>query len=243
MIKKVLICGVVLLLIFIIYLSTMDKKVYYLALGDSIANSEGADGLKVRGYTDIVAYNLKKKDILEEYVNEFAKDGMRIPDLVNDIECNKEIKVNGENITIKNALVKADLVTLSIGANDILEKIDTEYISDEDIYNYIDEMTDDLDKLIKLIREYSKEDIIITGYYNPFKDLNGERFINYLNKRYREVSKNYNVIYVEIGKLFENHPEFLPNDNNIYPSSKGYEAIADEVMKKVNKCVFETWHF
>ena len=58
MIKKGLIGGAVLLLIFLIYLSTMDRKVYYLVLGDSLATSEGADGLKVRGYTDIVAKNL-----------------------------------------------------------------------------------------------------------------------------------------------------------------------------------------
>ena len=59
MIKKGLIGGAVLLLIFLIYLSTMDRKVYYLVLGDSLATSEGADGLKVRGYTDIVTENLE----------------------------------------------------------------------------------------------------------------------------------------------------------------------------------------
>ena len=243
MFKKLLIGGAVLLLIFIIYLSTMDKKVYYLVLGDSLATSEGADGLKVRGYTDIIADNLRKMGVLEAYIKGFASDGMRIPDLINDIECNKEINVDGDKITLKNALVKADLVTLSIGANDLLNKINSEYISDEDVYDYIDEMTDDLDKLIKLIREYSKEDIIMTGYYNPFKNVDGKKFIDYLNKRYKEVSKNYDVIYVGIGDLFVKHPEYLPNDNNIHPSQDGYEAIAEEVMKKVNKNLFEAWHF
>ena len=125
MIKKGLIGGAVLLLIFLIYLSTMDRKVYYLVLGDSLATSEGADGLKVRGYTDIVAENLEKKGVLEEYIKKFAEDGMKVPDLIDDIEDNREIEVNGKTIRIKNALVKADLVTLSIGANDILERLDS----------------------------------------------------------------------------------------------------------------------
>lgn len=240
MIKKGLIGGAVLLLIFLIYLSTMDRKVYYLVLGDSLATSEGADGLKVRGYTDIVAENLEKRDVLEEYIKGFAEDGMKVPDLIDDIEDNREIEVNGKTIRIKNALVKADLVTLSIGANDILERLDCEYISDNDVYNYIDEMTDDLEELLKLIREYSKEDIIMVGYYNPFKDIDVQKFIDYLNKRYKEVSNVYDIIYVEIDDVFEKHPEYLPNENNIHPSSEGYEAIAELVMKKVNKNLFET---
>ena len=63
MIKKGLIGGAVLLLIFLIYLSTMDRKVYYLVLGDSLATSEGADGLKVRGYTDIVAEKIGRAHV------------------------------------------------------------------------------------------------------------------------------------------------------------------------------------
>ena len=240
MIKKGLIGGAVLLLIFLIYLSTMDRKVYYLVLGDSLATSEGADGLKVRGYTDIVAENLEKKGVLEEYIKKFAEDGMKVPDLIDDIEDNREIEVNGKTIRIKNALVKADLVTLSIGANDILERLDSEYISDNDVYNYIDEMTDDLEELLKLIREYSKEDIIMVGYYNPFKDIDVQKFTDYLNKRYKEVSNVYDIIYVEIDDVFEAHPEYLPNENNIHPSSEGYEVIAELVMKKVNKNLFET---
>ena len=35
--KKILILGVIILSIFIIYLTTLDKKVYYLVLGDEIS--------------------------------------------------------------------------------------------------------------------------------------------------------------------------------------------------------------
>ena len=35
--KKILVLGIVLLGIFLIYLSTLDKKVYFLSLGDEIS--------------------------------------------------------------------------------------------------------------------------------------------------------------------------------------------------------------
>ena len=35
--KKIFVVAVLFLIVFLIYLTTMDKKVYYLALGDSIS--------------------------------------------------------------------------------------------------------------------------------------------------------------------------------------------------------------
>lgn len=238
--KKILISVFVLIIIFLIYLSTMDKKVYYLALGDSLVVGEGSDGFKVKGYTDYLKDYLENKNVLEKYVNKFAKGGLRIYDLINDIENNKKIIDDKESITLKNSLVKADLVTLSIGANDLLSKFNNEYLSDADIYNYIDEMTNDLEKLIKIIRQYCKEDIVMIGYYNPFKNLDYDKYISYLNDKYSSLALEYDISYVRIDDIFKEHPEYLPNDDNIHPNEHGYKVIAKEVINKVSKKLFET---
>lgn len=243
--KKILLTGLIVLIVFLIYLCNIDKKVYYLALGDSLATGEGAYGKKIKGYTTSVKDYLKQNDLLEIYVNEFAENGYRTTDLINAIKDNKKIKKQDKEITIQNSLIKADLVTLSIGANDILNKINIEQSIDyKQIYNYIDDLSTDLDKLLKLMREYCKEDIVLIGYYNPYPYLNNKEIDDifyYLNKKYKEICEEYNVNYVEIDQIFKENPDFLPNDNDIHPSNEGYKTIADHIIITLNKTLLKSW--
>ena len=201
--KKILIVGLVLLSIFIIYLANMDKEVYYLALGDSSKVSFDSYGKKVNGYSYYVQKHLKNKGVLEKYVYGYSKRNARIADIINNIKNNAKL----DKITLKNALVKADLVTLKINVDDIFLKLNSDSVYYNDIYNYIDELTFDLEKLLKIIREYCKEEIIFIGYYNPFtnkNDSNIQDVIDYINKKYKEVCNQYNVKYLDISDFDEN---------------------------------------
>ena len=115
-----IITAIILLIIFFI---TRDRKVYYLSLGDSLAAGQTPNNTIEESYGDYIQEYLKDKEVLEFYTKDFSKSGYRSIDLLNDLKENKEIKVNGKNITIKNALIKADLVTVSIGANDLFYKL------------------------------------------------------------------------------------------------------------------------
>lgn len=237
--KKILIGALIVLAVFLIYLCNLDKRVYYLALGDSLADGDGVNNQKVKGYTDYVRDYLKNKDLLEKYVKEFAESGYRTTDLINAITDNKKVKIGEKEVTIQNALIKADLVTVSIGANDILERLNLESPIDYSaLYNYIDDLAKDLEELLLLMREYCKEDIILIGYYNPYPYLNSqntEDIFSYLNDKYASVSREYEVTYVEVSTLFKENPQFLPNENDIHPSQEGYKAIAGEVIGVINK--------
>lgn len=243
--KKIIIISLIIISIFLIYLCNMDKKVYYLALGDSFAKGEGPNGKIVSGYSNNIKKYLKEKKLLETYINEFSENGQRTTDLINIIKDNKAIKKGQKQITIQNALIKADLVTISIGANDLLNKINVENVIDyNQIYEYIDDLNKDLDKLLKLMREYCKEDIILIGYYNPYPYLNSKKtndIFDYLNRKYKQTGKKYNVTYVEIDELFKENPNFLPNENDIHPSKEAYKAISDLIITIINKTLINTW--
>lgn len=245
--KKTIIISFIILSIFLIYLCNMDKKVYYLVLGDSLAKGEGPHGKIVKGYSTNIKNYLKEKNILETYIDKFTENGKRTTDLINDIKLNKKIIINKKQITIQNALIKADLVTLSIGANDILSKINIEQaINYNIIYDYIDQLNKDLDKLLKIIREYCKEDIILIGYYNPYPYLNNKKtndIFDYLNKKYKITAQKYNIKYLEIDDLFKENPNFLPNENDIHPSEEAYKAISNQIITVINKTLLKTWHF
>lgn len=247
--KKLLLISSVILVVFLIYLTTIDRKVYYLALGDSIAVGLNSYNIVDYGYTDYIKDYLEDKNILERYVNQYAKSGYRITDVYRDIEDNKKVNLGNKEITLKNALIKADLVTLSIGANDFLANFDfgnfVGQINTNQTYEYIDEISSDLDKLLKTIRSYCKEDIILIGYYNPLPRLtNGyedlmDSIFSYSDEKYETVCDKYDITYISVYDLFKGNTDYLPNPLNIHPSKEGYEAISELVIKEIDNSLLK----
>ena len=218
-----------------------NKKLYYLALGDSLA--EGMDPYYTidYGYSDYVKDYLKDHDALKFYTKGFAKTAYRTKDLKGDIESNKSIEVDGKTIYIKEALRESDLVTLTIGANDFIRTLSLsnfqEKISDiTKTKKEADKIAVKLRELIILIQQYAKNDIIVTGYYNPFPRLKDNKksideIVKYFNHLIEEECNDLGVKYVDIFDLFDGNEVALPNPSNIHPSKYGYELIAKEIIK------------
>lgn len=237
--KKILVIAVVLLSIFFIYLNTIDKKVYYLALGDSLAAGVNASGEEDYSYTDYIKSYLEDKNLLETYIDEYAVSGYRSVDLKRDIDDNKKITINDKSVTLKNALIKADLVTLSIGANDFFYYLNAD---SSDLYNHISDVIEDMDSLFKTIREYCKEDIVVVGYYTPFKEHQNieqiDTIIKLANKKLKELCEQYKMQFIDVFDLFKNN-NYLPNPKDIHPSVEGYEAISKILIKEIDNILFK----
>ena len=229
--KKILVLGIVLLGIFLIYLSTLDKKVYFLSLGDEISQGINLYNKKDYNYNDYVKEYLENKKVLETYINLYFNDNMRTIDLIDYIEENKEIVLEGKKKTIKNALIKADLVTLSIGSNDVVSKLllKNNYTKEE-LYNYLDEYLKDIENLFKLMRQYCKEDIVFIGYYNIFNDDTYNEYFKYLNKKVKKISNNYEINCVDIMDDIKNDKI----NNNFYPTKDGHINIGKKIVDIVD---------
>ena len=100
-IKTILVSSIIVLLVFLIYLTTLDKKVYYVSLGDSLALGQTPYGNLDYGYTDYVKDYLIDKKILEKYIKEFSDKNYRITDLIRDINDNKKIYINNKPKLLK----------------------------------------------------------------------------------------------------------------------------------------------
>lgn len=190
-IKGLIVVVISILIVFLIYLSTIDNKVYYLALGDYLVNNEKDN------YSKRIQNALEKQDKLEIAVTGFQKDDNRITDIINQIQNNQKIKLNGKEKTIKNALIKADMVLLSVGSNDLFYKLDNHPDLTEDLYDRVDILVEDTEKLFALLREYCKEDIFFTGYYNPY-DNEYDELIEYANTKLKKIAQKYEVDFVDI---------------------------------------------
>lgn len=237
-----IVVGIILIIIFIF---TRDKKVYYLSLGDSLAAGQTPNNTISYSYGDYVADYLKDHEVLEFYTKGFSKSGYRSIDLLNDLNKNKKIKVGKNKITIKNALIKADLVTVSIGANDLFYKLNVgnEFSIEQydDIYDYVDEAMNDVDKLLKEIRKSCKEQVMVLGFYNPFTNFSSalsssvEPVVEYANAKMHNIVKKYNMDFVDIHNTFLANNNYLPSKLEIHPTKDGYRAISKNIIELIDK--------
>ena len=181
--KGLLILLLISFIIFIIYRFNIDNKIYYI----NITDSDITYNKEIKNY-------LNKNKKLEKYIN-YKDLNYRITDLINEINDNKEIRINGKKFTLQNSLIKADLLTVKIGSNEIKYKIKDKDLTG--LYNYIDEYLNDLDKLFKLLRKYDKETII---YINTVNNQNEyiDEIIEYLNLKVEELCNDYKIEYMEL---------------------------------------------
>lgn len=246
--KKILIMLLFIALPIVIYVTNVDKKVYYIALGDSLAAGTSPYGQMGYSYDDYVSNYLKKKKVLEFYTKTYATPGYRTTDLIRDINNNRKIEVDGKELAIKNALTKADLVTISIGSNDLFYKLGIHsmdlVMADEDtLEKYADEVLIDLESLVVLIKKYCKEDLVIVGYYNPLWQRKStyskevEPVFLHVNSEMKQMAKKYKFYYVDVYEMFKTHDNYLPNPLDIHPSTAGYSAISKEIIKIIDKYV------
>lgn len=157
--KKILFILGVIISIFFIYYFNRDTSVYYLVLGE-----------KNDYYLDVS----KEIEPLEKINNNFLIKNATSKKVYNQLKTNVIYK----NQTIKNALIKADLVSLYLEYNNLnnFDDVDKEALRFE--------------KLMKLLRKSCKEEIIVIG---PNDD--GKGYLKYLNKKFRNISFKYDIEY------------------------------------------------
>ena len=236
------ITGIILVAIFFI---TKDKKIYYLSLGDSLAIGQTPYNTISKSYGDYVAKYLEEKGVLEFYTKDFSENSYRSIDLLNDIKENKEIVIDDKKISIKHALIKADLVTVSIGMNDLFYKfnIGNEFNMEtfNDTYTYIDEVVLDIDTMLYELRKACKEEIMVLGFYNPFINYSPELstkiepMILYANNKMEMLVNKYDMTYVDIHNSFFANEEYLSSEFKIHPTKSGYKAISQHIIKLIDK--------
>ena len=115
-IKSILICTVIVVVVFLIYLANTDKKIYYVSINDYENND-------VKKYDFYVNKYLKPTKQLEYFINDFSNSNLRITDVLNNLDKNIEINKDNKKISIQHALIKADLVTLYLDNNDLINHL------------------------------------------------------------------------------------------------------------------------
>lgn len=233
--KKTIFISLVVLVIFLTYLFFYDNRINYVVLGDSLAQGVNPYGEVGYSYTDYISEYLEDNGKLKTFIKGYATSGYTTSDLLDDLHNNRKIEVDGNHVNIRHALRESDLVTISIGANDFLKGInlnDLDLSSTDNYKKRIDNILSDIDLVLREVRKYAKEDVIVVGYYNPFNRLflsyrnSLDEIFEYTDIKYKEVCDKHLSSYVSTYSLFKENSDFLPNPFDIHPNLNGYSAIA-----------------
>lgn len=228
MLKKMLLI-LILVLIFFIGINVKNNKISYISIGDGLSKGMNYNNFKSIGYSDYLYNYLKKENKIELYTKDFSNENNRITDLIDDI--NNNISIN--KIYIQNAIKNANILTISIGMNEILYKY-SNHSNNGYMYSYIDECISDINKLLKLITKLNNNKIFLLGFYNPTSDTELDEFIKYTNNKIENLCNNYKINYIDTYNIFNNNKHMIYNENNYYPNQDGYKLIANAVKSKLN---------
>ena len=165
-----------------IYIFNIDKKIYYVNITEEDVK-----------YNNYIKNKLNDSSKLEKYIN-YNNKNYRVTDLINDINNNKKI----DNINIQNALIKADLLTIKIGANELNYKANSTNLTK--LYEYTDEFIKDIEQLFTLLRKYDKEKIFFIGIYNSNSTYLDEVY-KYINLKIQDLCMEYDIYYIENNNL------------------------------------------
>lgn len=189
--KKLIIIFLIFFSIFYIYLLTCDEKIYYLSISNNYNSND---------FSNIIEKKLKRNNLLEIHVNEFSNNNNRITDYIDMIDDNKYIIKNNKKIHFKNALIKADIITLSLGTKDFI----TNY---GDSTEKVLTIRNNIETLIKKIREYSKEDIYFISIYSEYVD---SKYIDKLNNDIKTICNDNKIKFININ----NNYNYITENNN-----------------------------
>ena len=106
------------IIIFIIYKKTNHHNITYTVIGDSLSLGINSYGIVEYGYSDYVKDYLKEKNKLKVYNKQNTSKTATITSVYNDIITNKN--------DIKILIRDSDIITMTIGLNDLLYRITIE---------------------------------------------------------------------------------------------------------------------
>ena len=227
-----------------------ERRIRYVAVGDSIAYGYGLRKIETDSYAAVVRQYLKSR-----YDNVFFSNlginGLESQELL-DILQNPQ---NEHHKTFVATLRHADVVTVSIGSNDLLHQLKAgsdfqEFLANSDaiLKKKCEEIKTIFPKIIVSLKSISPHVVIyVNNVYNPcvhikrFASLQDtvDRYINCFNEVYQENSTQYEMI--DVKGIFDSQKDSVINlaiqgkELDPHPDKKGHHLIADAVIQKIQE--------
>lgn len=209
---------------YLVRLSKKDptKEFVFVAIGDSTVEGAGATHHK-RSFTGILYSMIKERFPKTSYHN-FGKFGSSTKDVIND-QLDKAIAL------------KPDLVTISVGANDMNNKILPKTFS-KNLILIIEQLQKETTAKIVLnnLPDFTKS----TAISRTQRSL-GKFIISRYNKAIEKVAADNDVFFIDLysqSKVYAKYyPELIAEDK-FHPSDFGHALWANTIMTSIEQHIF-----
>lgn len=211
----------------IIYNIYKEKGIYYLALGELPQDQYRYE------YQDYVIDYFKENKMLKKYNKNFLRENYNTETFL-DLINNSETSINeGEKETITKAIDRSNLITISLGNNELEEIIN----KNKRMINYkeIDNIFINYDKILSKIRLLTKTPIIIIGYFNTYdkEDSNIDKTYIYAESKLNDFLEYENTYIIKLYNEFKNSI-YTEKLDKIAPSIEGYKYISNKIIEIYN---------
>ena len=203
----------------IIYVFTQNNEITIMSIGDGLSSGETPYGIEGYSFNDYLKEDYLTIHKLNNYI-EYASRDKTIKELIYEIKENKEITLKNEKIEIKQAINKADILTIAIGMDELANNKITSKIKNEYLH--------DLEELFSMINLLNKNKIVIISLYTWEK--NDLLTIEKLNASVRDIALTNNFEFVDINKILMNE-EYFFQKNSYYINYLGHKRIYEEIKK------------
>ncbi len=231
------------------------ERIRLVAIGDSLKEGVG-DETNRGGYVSLVANQLQEThQLLSVETENFGVAGNRTPQVLKRIKKDENIQTN---------LASADMITVSVGGNDLMKVIQNNIfgLTVKTFEKPGKTYQKDLTELLNEIRNYNqKAPIYLLGIYNPFyiyfpEIVEMQDIVNEWNQKSEEVTKEMNLVYfvpindllyegiadvndsndtiVAADSLNDLRNNALFEGDKFHPNYNGYQIIAQEFVRKMN---------
>lgn len=211
----------------IIYNIYKEKGIYYLALGELPKDQYRYE------YQDYVIDYFKENKMLKRYNKNFLRENYNTETFL-DLINNSETSINeGEKETITKAIDRANLITISLGNNELEEIINKNKRMID--YKEIDNIFINYAKILSKIRLLTKTPIIIIGYFNTYdkEDSNIDKTYIYAESKLNDFLEYENTYIIKLYNEFKNSI-YTEKLDKIAPSIEGYKYISNKIIEIYN---------
>lgn len=205
-----------------------QREFAIVGIGDSLTRGVG-DSTEQGGYIGILDRSINKDRQTVSFSN-FGKTGNRTDQLLERID----------EPEITAALQEAEIVLITIGANDIMQ-VAKENFTHLTYDVFMKEMVHFEERLREIFEKMNhlnpKAHIYLVGIYNPFQQYFGDieeldAIVNDWNLTSQTIVDDYEyTTFIPIKDLFENPSERLLSDDNFHPNDLGYRLMAKRVLE------------
>lgn len=148
------------------------------------------------------------------------------------------VDVIKKNPNIRNSISKANILTITIGGNNLLQanQLFQETGDFQVVHFALQQLEYNLRTIlseITLLKSYSSIPYLvrIIGLYNPYPNLPfSEYWVDHFNRVLSSFTTNNNFVkFVDISYLSKNKQQLL-SLNGLHPNKEGYQLIAEQIV-------------